>query len=72
MADDSLQTGTDTIATDHVTLLNGVASTVPKVQRVKVGYGDDGTHRDTSTAYPVVCRENARVACELTPIRARW
>lgn len=53
MADDSLQTGTDTIATDHVTLLNGVASTVPKVQRVKVGYGDDGTHRDTSTAYPL-------------------
>lgn len=57
MADDTLQSGTDTIATDHVSTLNGAAitpgATTPKVQRVKVTFGDDGTARDASTAFPL-------------------
>lgn len=57
MADDTLQTGTDTISTDHVTTLNGVAvtqlPTSPKVQRVKVSFGDDGISRDVSPAFPL-------------------
>ncbi len=57
MADDTLQTGSDMIATDHVTTLNGAAvtqsATSPKVQRVKVAYGDDGTSRDVSDLFPL-------------------
>lgn len=57
MADDTVQTGTDTIATDHVTTLNGAAvtqsATSPKVQRVKVTFGDDNTARDASAAFPL-------------------
>lgn len=50
MADNSLQNGTDTIATDDVTTLNGGASSGIKVQRVKVGYGTDNTLRDVDAA----------------------
>lgn len=53
MADNSAQTGADTIATDDVTTLNGGASSGVKVQRVKVAFGDDGTARDASTAFPL-------------------
>lgn len=60
MADDttiSAGTGGDVIATDHVSTLNGAAvtpsATTPKVQRVKVAYGDDGTSRDVSTTFPL-------------------
>jgi len=53
MADNTSQTGTDTIATDDVTTLNGAGSAGVKVERVKVGYGDDGTYRDSSTAFPL-------------------
>lgn len=57
MADDTSQTGNDNIGTDHVTTLNGQAvvqsSSSPKIQRVKVGFGDDGTHRDASSTYPL-------------------
>ena len=59
MADNTtLNTGTggDVIATDDVTTLNGAASSAVKVQRVKVGFGDDATYRDTSTAFPLPIR----------------
>jgi hypothetical protein len=53
MADNTSQTGTATIAADDVTTLNGGASSGVLVQRVKVGYGDDGTARDVSSAFPL-------------------
>lgn len=53
MADNSTQNGTDTIATDDVTTLNGGASSGIKVQRVKVLFGDDGTARDVSASFPL-------------------
>lgn len=57
MADDTPQAGTDVIATDHVTTLNGAAivlgATTPKVIRVKAAFGDDGTARDVSAAFPL-------------------
>jgi hypothetical protein len=53
IADNSAQTGADTIATDDVTTLNGGASSGVKVQRVKVGYGDDASYRDASSAFPL-------------------
>jgi len=61
MADDTSQSGTDVIATDHVTTLNGVAvvqsATTPKVPRNKVTFGDDGTSRDVSAAFPLPVRD---------------
>lgn len=53
MADNTIQTGTDTIATDDVTTLNGGASSGVKVQRVKPAFGDDGTARDVSASFPL-------------------
>lgn len=55
MADNTLQNGTDNIATDELATLNGVAtvSPLPKAQRVKPGWGDDGVFRDTSQAFPL-------------------
>ena len=53
MADNSAQNGTDTIATDDVTTLNGGASSGVKVQRVKVMHGADGTATDASAADPL-------------------
>lgn len=53
MADNTAQTGTDTIATDDLATLNGGASTGVKAQRVKVGYGADGDFRDASTSFPL-------------------
>ena len=53
MADNTVQTATDTIATDDVTTLNGGASSGIKVQRVKVLYGDDNTARDVSPSFPL-------------------
>lgn len=52
MADNSTQTGTDTIATDDLATLNGGAVSGVKAQRVKVGFGDDSIFRDASTAFP--------------------
>lgn len=43
----------DVIATDDLTTLNGAGSANVKVQRVKVGFGDDGDCRDASTAFPL-------------------
>lgn len=53
MADNSAQNATDTIATDDVTTLNGSASLGVKVARAKATYGDDGTSRDVSAAFPL-------------------
>lgn len=53
MADNTLQTGTDTIATDELTTLNGGAVSGFKVQRVKAGFGSDGVLRDVDSANPL-------------------
>lgn len=53
MADNSVQNGTDTIATDDVTTLNGGASSAVKVQRVKPGFGIDGDFTDVSATNPL-------------------
>lgn len=45
--------GGDVIATDEVTLMNGVVSSGIKVQRVKTCFGDDAEARDVSNAYPL-------------------
>lgn len=60
MADNSAQNGTDTIATDHVTTLNGAASTVPKVQRGKVGFGAEDIYRDVSAQYPLPINSDSK------------
>lgn len=56
MADNTLQGGTDTIATDDLTTLNGGAVSGFKVQRVKVGFGSDAILRDVdaTNGLPVV------------------
>lgn len=51
MADNSVQNGTDTIATDDLTTLNGGAVSGFKVQRVKAGYGIDASLRDVSAQF---------------------
>lgn len=56
MADNSLQGGTDTIATDEVATLNGAASTLVKVPRVKIMFGDDGDARDVAASYQLPVR----------------
>lgn len=56
MADNTLQTGTDTIATDDLATLNGGASGAVKVQRVKVGFGTDSDLRDVSDSWGLPVR----------------
>ena len=56
MADNTAQNGADIIATDEVATMNGAGSTGVKVQRLKVGYGDDGSYRDVSPAFPLPVR----------------
>lgn len=53
----------DTIATDDVTTLNGSPSSGIKVQRIKVGYGSDGSYVDVdgSNALPVSVTGTATV-----------
>lgn len=57
MADDTLQTGSDSIATDELSFYNGVdvstADPRPKVQRTKVGFGVDGTYDDVTADNPL-------------------
>ncbi len=53
MPDNTAQNGTATIATDEVTTLNGTVVSAVHAQRVKVGYGDDGTFRDVTTSFPL-------------------
>lgn len=49
----SANTGGDVIATDDLTTLNGGAVSGFKAQRVKVGYGVDGTFQDTTGGKPL-------------------
>lgn len=53
MADNTSQIGSDSIATDDLSTLNGAASGSVKVQRVKVGYGVDGDLKDVYPAQPL-------------------
>lgn len=53
MADNTLQTGSDTIATDDLTTLNGGAVSGFKAQRVKVGWGVDATFTDAKGSTPL-------------------
>lgn len=48
---DNVTTSDGTIATDEINTLNGVAQSAPKpqVQRIKLGFGPDGTHDDVET-----------------------
>lgn len=48
----------DTIATDELTTLNGVASSGVKIQRVKICFGDDADARDSSLAYPLPIKQS--------------
>lgn len=64
VADNTTQSGSDTIATDDVTTLNGAGSSGVKVQRVKVAFGDDGTARDASAAFPLPVTQTS---ASLTP-----
>lgn len=71
MADNTqLNTGTggDIIATDDLTTLNGGAVSGFKVQRVKVGYGSDGSLRDVdaSNGLPVMGVQDTRVTGTIT------
>lgn len=67
MGDNTTQTGGDTIATDDVTTLNGSVSSGVKVQRVKAGYGDDNSYRDSSPAFPfpVAIRDTSKTLIQL-------
>lgn len=60
MADNSSQNGTDTIATDELTTLNGGAVSLIKAQRVKVGFGVDASFRDVSAQFPLPVSMGAR------------
>lgn len=57
MADNTVQNGTDILASDHLSLYNGAAitpdATTPKVQRVKIGYGDENQLWDVGFGYPL-------------------
>lgn len=53
MADNTVQTGADTIATDDLLTLNGGAVSAVKAQRTKVGFGADSIFRDVELAYPL-------------------
>lgn len=53
MADNTTQGGSDTLATDDLTTINGSASSGVKVERVKIGYGSDGSFRDVDSTYPL-------------------
>lgn len=57
----------DVIATDDLSTLNGGAVSGVKAQRVKPGYGDDGSFRDVSENYPlpVVLTNGAQPANEV-------
>jgi hypothetical protein len=48
---DYVPSGSDNVAADELTTLNGAGSSGVKVQRVKPGYGVDGDFRDVSPAF---------------------
>lgn len=62
MADNTTQSGADTIATDDLATLNGSASSGVKIQRVKVGFGVDGDSTDVSGANPLPTKQESDVA----------
>jgi hypothetical protein len=68
VADNTTQGGSDTIATDDLTTLNGGAVSGVKAQRVKVGYGSDGSLRDvdTSNGLPIQGVQDAAVTGTIT------
>lgn len=55
MADNTLQTAADNIATDELSTLNGVSQSapLPKAQRMKPGFGLDGDFTDVSNTNPL-------------------
>jgi hypothetical protein len=57
MADNTLQTGLDNIATDELATLNGadVSAANPRIkaQRTKVVFGSDGTATDVDATHPL-------------------
>lgn len=55
MADNVNVAGVGNISTDDVTTLNGATVTAgtAQTQRVKLQFGDDGTARDASAAFPL-------------------
>lgn len=54
MADNTLQNGTDTIATDELATINGAAAPAGlKVQRSKIGFGADGDFKDVTATVPM-------------------
>jgi citrate lyase beta subunit len=69
MAENTTQAGNATIAADDVATLNGAASSGVLVQRVKETYGDDGTARDVSDAFPLPVRRTTDTAT-LTSVAA--
>lgn len=72
MVDNSTQTGSDNIATDDLSTINGGASGSVKVQRVKIGSGVDGDFKDANSAQPIpTCvRDTARVFKQLSAVGA--
>ena len=68
MADNTIQTGTDTIATDDVSTLNGVASSGVKIQRVKVMFGDAASARDVSPTFPLPVEEAGGVTGSMATV----
>lgn len=69
--DNTLQTGTDTIATDELNIVNGVdvSASVPRIktERVKVGYGTDGVLQDVSAATPLPVTNAVSVSTSTLP-----
>jgi hypothetical protein len=60
--DSANQTGNDAIATNVLTTVNGTAVTGIEAQRIKVGYGDDGTFWDASDAFPLPVQRSSDTA----------
>lgn len=67
MTDNSTQNGTDTIATDDLTTVNGGAVSGVKAQRVKCGSGVDAVFNDacSATPLPVAIRDTGRTMIQL-------
>ena len=51
MADNSLTSGGDNLATDDLATINGGATSGVKVQRTKVGFGSDSDLRDVDATH---------------------
>lgn len=70
MSDNTTQIGNATIAADDVTTLNGGASSGVLVQRTKVTFGDDGTARDVSAAFPLPVSSSPSATGTLSSVTA--